>query len=76
MRSSEVKGGVVESQNEINSAVVSTLILWHAYANPHRHSLPAQLLRHRAVLVAPEGLAVAEVVETYTRAILDEGGAK
>jgi len=47
---------------------------YHTIDHPH-FSLPAHLLRHRAVLITPQGLPIAEVVETYTKALFDEGGA-
>lgn len=46
---------------------------YHTIVRPH-FSLPAHVLRHRAVLITPQGLPIAEVVETYTKALFDEGG--
>jgi hypothetical protein len=33
--------------------------------------IPAELLQHRAVLALPDGTPFSEVVETYTREVLD-----
>jgi hypothetical protein len=76
LETSDIPFGRVIKPLGVTRRTLAAVILWHASANPHRHPLPAHLLRHRAVLVMRQGLAVAEVVETYTRAILDERGAK
>ena len=45
---------------------------WAEAATPTAGSpAPRLLFRHRAVLVTPAGLPIAEVVETYTRDVLD-----
>jgi hypothetical protein len=43
---------------------------------PSARRVPAALIRHRAVLQTPNGRPFSLVVETYTKAVLDEGSAR
>jgi hypothetical protein len=41
---------------------------------PGARALPADVIRNRALLETPDGTPFSLVVETYTRAVLDDGG--
>ena len=82
LETSDVPFGRVIKPLGATRHTLSALTLWHIpqgrhpALGQHQFSLPAHLLQHRAVLVTPQDLPIAEVVETYTSAIVDTDGAK